>query len=190
MAEIKIQADQRRLIESHSIPLSEDERLVRFDSLLSILSKLYQKKYEVPEPDISTILTDFHASGNSEPLQINTWWTPTENWPVDRMLEVGSLQIALAIHYLNLPENMMVTSTIEQKGVDPRFNKTVFVMGYIDDAGSILVIQEKPQLDDFGQQIVIDGKPQYESVEVRCDQSYLQELMNGLTESIDAELPT
>lgn len=102
------------------------------------------------------------------------------------MLEVGSQQIALAIYQLHFSENMLVTSTIEQRGVDPQLNKTIFVYGYKDKDGIVHVTQEKPMIDEFGKQIIVNGTPQYDSVQVEYTQEDLRVLADELGES-DAE---
>ncbi|MCA9368861.1 hypothetical protein KC721_01050 [Candidatus Woesebacteria bacterium] len=165
------------------MPSSKEDLSIVFEALYRTFSKLYQLKYGVPKDDIAGILTDFTSLGESELLQVNTWWTPTEDWPVDRMLEVGSQQIALAIYQLHFSENMLVTSTIEQRGVDPQLNKTIFVYGYKDKDGIVHVTQEKPMIDEFGKQIIVNGTPQYDSVQVEYTQEDLRVLADELGES-------
>ena len=180
MAEILIRSDKSQLVKEKLIPKKRKERLLLFTQLHELLSKLYQVRYKVPENDISSIASEFEAFGITEKLQINTWWTPTENWPVERMLEVGSLQIALAIHLLKLPPSEVVSSTIEQKGVDPRLNKTIFVVGYRDDHGNICVQQESPVMAADSQQVIEDNKPKYETVLVEYKPEEIKELLQQL----------
>ncbi len=180
MAEVTIRYDKQGLKKEKLIPQKREERLGLLGQLHELLSQLYKVRYKVPENDISSIASEFEAFGIAEKLQINTWWTPTENWPVVRMLEVGSLQIALAIHFLNFPSSEVVSSTIEQKGVDPRLNKTIFVVGYRDDQGNICVQQESPVMAADGQQVIEDNKPKYETISVEYKPEEIKELLQQL----------
>ncbi len=184
MAEINLSTDPRKLTEIGVLPDIESEQFTINDRLLHLMSLLYQAEYQVDAEDIALLGRSHQAFGSSEPIQINTWWTATEDWTIDNMLEVGSWQIAIAIHDLNLPEDTLVTSTIEQKGIEPRLNKTIFVMGQRNPQGQIDITQEIPVLDDHGRQQYSQGKPRYELVEQTISPSEIQQFVDSLQTAV------
>jgi len=173
MAEITLNTDSKVLITREILPAEDNIRDQMFGKFLYLIAALYVSK-GVPETDLSLIQKDIKTFGPTEPIQINSWWTTAETWNVDDMLDMASWQTALTIDAFNLQERALVSSTLEQKGVDPQHNKTIFVMGQRTSPSVIEITQDAPICDKNGNLL------RHESVVKVINQEKLESLKSTL----------
>jgi hypothetical protein len=173
MPEITLNTNRQKLVGEAIVPQEERLQYQQFSDLLYLVAALFVNN-GAPASDVSLIQKDILSFGSTEPVQINCWWTPAETWETDAMLDMSAWATAITIDSLNLPTGMCASSTLEQKGVDPKYNKTVFVIGQRISQKEILITQDVPVCDDQGKLIR----------HLSVDKVISQEDLNSLTTSL------